>query len=619
MNQSTGAIPKQLQESHQQLLTMMRQGVSWSGFERYCFFVNTGSHDAGVERFADVSAGSGLDFLDDGRAISVVDWDHDGDLDLWVSNRNAPRLRFMRNNAPRTRGFLALRLEGDGSACNRDAIGARVRLLIDGPRATVPVRTDETFTPGEMPRQALFKSLRAGEGFLAQSSKWIHFGLDDARSVREAMVRWPDGQEETFVDLEPNHRYVLTRGSGRPRDLTTAARDLKLAVSTTPIAPVAVTSAIPMVALPILPDLVALGFDEKPMPVSLQADRQLFLTLWASWCLPCVGDLEQLRDRARDIQAAGIDVLALSVDGLGEDETKLSDTRRFIKRLKFPFTVARATPQLVDTLQQVHNQIFHTHRRLPLPTSFLIDGRGRLSVIYKGPFSVDDLLRDTGHGQLDRRERFRRSAPLAGRLVDDPHLERIDASADAGFYFRVGVWLKAIQGSHHRAKQSFHEAARLLPEFADAHYNLGVLSSEEHQDDEAQQHFNRVIEIDPAHAASLTAIGNLLEKRNDSIGAQMRYQQAIHADPTFAMAHYNLGLVQYRQERLSEAEQHFREAIRLDQDFSAAHNNLAGLLLRRGELHDAEHHYREALRLRPGNVHVQQNLEKVQKLLDKLQ
>ena len=98
MNQSTGAIPKQLQESHQQLLTMMRQGVSWSGFERNCFFVNTGSHDAGVERFADVSAGSGLDFLDDGRAISVVDWDHDGDLDLYVTNY----VQFDLANKPKT-------------------------------------------------------------------------------------------------------------------------------------------------------------------------------------------------------------------------------------------------------------------------------------------------------------------------------------------------------------------------------------------------------------------------------------------------------------------------------------------------------------------------------------
>ncbi|UCE01516.1 MAG: hypothetical protein JSW67_09500 [Candidatus Latescibacterota bacterium] len=80
----------------------------------------------GGVRFADVSAASGLDFNDDARAIASVDWDSDGDLDLWISNRTGPRVRFVRN-ANRTRNhFLALRLVGSQS--NRDAIGARLEL-----------------------------------------------------------------------------------------------------------------------------------------------------------------------------------------------------------------------------------------------------------------------------------------------------------------------------------------------------------------------------------------------------------------------------------------------------------------------------------------------------------
>ena len=129
--------------THLELSRMVREGRSWSGRERNCSFLNTGS-----ERFATVSAISGLDFPDDARAIGLVDWDQDGDQDLWVSNRNAPRLRFLRNDTPSGSHFLGLRLQGDGTTTNRDAIGARVEV------AGAAGRT-------------LLKTLRAGEGFLS--------------------------------------------------------------------------------------------------------------------------------------------------------------------------------------------------------------------------------------------------------------------------------------------------------------------------------------------------------------------------------------------------------------------------------------------------------------------
>ena len=49
---------------------MMEQGRSFSSHERNCCFLNMGG-----ERFATVSAVSGFDFPDDGRAIALVDWD----------------------------------------------------------------------------------------------------------------------------------------------------------------------------------------------------------------------------------------------------------------------------------------------------------------------------------------------------------------------------------------------------------------------------------------------------------------------------------------------------------------------------------------------------------------
>ena len=109
---------------------MLLQGRSFSGRERNVAYLNLGkstrsetaTNDA--EQFANVSGAIGIDFPDDGRGLVKVDWDGDGDLDFWISNRSAPRLRFLRNDIPQNKNSISLRLTGNGTSSNRDAIGA---------------------------------------------------------------------------------------------------------------------------------------------------------------------------------------------------------------------------------------------------------------------------------------------------------------------------------------------------------------------------------------------------------------------------------------------------------------------------------------------------------------
>ena len=124
VKQQVDKTAQSLQEKQGDLDRMIEQGRSFSGRERHCVFLNTGE-----QRFANVSAVTGLDFADDGRAVVAVDWDQDGDLDLWISNRNAPRLRLLRNDSPVGNRFLTLKLQGDGTSVSRDAIGTRIELV----------------------------------------------------------------------------------------------------------------------------------------------------------------------------------------------------------------------------------------------------------------------------------------------------------------------------------------------------------------------------------------------------------------------------------------------------------------------------------------------------------
>ena len=89
-NQETAGI------AGKEIFKLVREGVSWSGHERNSCFLSSGTSG----RFLNISEASGFAFPDDGRAMILTDWDGDGDLDSFISNRNAPQVRFLRNDIP---------------------------------------------------------------------------------------------------------------------------------------------------------------------------------------------------------------------------------------------------------------------------------------------------------------------------------------------------------------------------------------------------------------------------------------------------------------------------------------------------------------------------------------
>ena len=103
-------------------------------------------------------------------------------------------------------------MELAGVTSNRDAIGARVEATVgDG---------DST--------QTLIKTLRAGEGFLGQSSKIVHFGLGQSRQIESVTVRWPSGTVDRFAGLNVDGCYRLVEGSTQATAVLQANRQLDL-------------------------------------------------------------------------------------------------------------------------------------------------------------------------------------------------------------------------------------------------------------------------------------------------------------------------------------------------------------------------------------------------------
>jgi hypothetical protein len=169
---------------------------SLSGYQKKKLF-----HNERGQLFKEVAALHGVDSLRDGRGVAVADFDQDGRLDLFVSNADAaPHL--YRNVAPDSEAhWVSFLLEGVRS--NRAAVGAQIRLTAGG-------RTQLSFVNG-------------GNGFAAQSSSRVHFGLGSAEAIERVEVRWPSGEVQVFEDLAAGQFYQIMEGSQRPVPFTAKA------------------------------------------------------------------------------------------------------------------------------------------------------------------------------------------------------------------------------------------------------------------------------------------------------------------------------------------------------------------------------------------------------------
>jgi hypothetical protein len=144
--------------------------------------------------FTEVAIASGLRDTDSGKGLLVLDYDEDGDLDVFVANNGAaPRL--YRNEGGNTLGFLRVRLHG--STSTRDAWGTKLWM-----------RRAASGT-------AVVRELRGGNDFLGQSEAVAHFGLGASSDpVAELRVRWPSGVEQTLTDVAPNQTLDLLEPTG---------------------------------------------------------------------------------------------------------------------------------------------------------------------------------------------------------------------------------------------------------------------------------------------------------------------------------------------------------------------------------------------------------------------
>jgi len=342
------------------------QGASWSGREENRLFLNLNG-----KSFADISSLGTADFADDARGVGTVDWDGDGQLDLILRSRTAPRLRLMRNQNSNGGHFLALDLVGTTS--NRDAIGARVFVQLEG--------------------RNLRRTLHAGDSFLAQSSKRLHFGLGDATVAQEVKVIWPDGSENVYQNLDADKCYQLTQGSPSAalKRVRTAKQLAKAETKTlprngNPVVRIPLVEKIPMASVPIP------SFSNPARTVADLAGRPVLINLWGLTCANCLKEFQAFQRRQKQISSRGLQIVTLCTDPV----EKHADALERLKVFGLEQHGGYADDRFLGLLEGVIFEVLGTSTGTPLPTSLLLDAEGNLVAIYQGKVAVGNLLRDVG-------------------------------------------------------------------------------------------------------------------------------------------------------------------------------------------------------------------------------
>lgn len=158
------------------------------------------------------------------------------------------------------------------------------------------------------------------------------------------------------------------------------------------------------------------------------------------------------------------------------------------------------------------------------------------------------------------------------------------------------------------AETFWRRALKVAPEFAEAHFNLGVLYADSGRLPESAAAYRRAIALQPAMADGWRNLGIVLSRLGQGIEAEAACREALRLRPADPEDHYNLGVVLAAQGRSVEAEAAYRAALEFNPNHARAWNNLGILFSQAHRFAEAADIYRRAIAIAPELATLHNNL-----------
>lgn len=313
----------------------------WSGSERDQTFLNLGG-----SKFIKVSALSALNDPRDGRCFAILDFDHDGQADLVTTNLDFPSVRLFLNQInTENPSFLAIQLVGgnqksepDADWSNRDAVGARVEVVLDNDAR-------------------IFRERAAGAGLSSQNSSTLLTPLGPGRAARQVTVNWPSGKTTQITPASPDTLKNIRLKVYENPDQGPDGRGW-VASSYEPRGPTKASTSI-----------------AAAMPPFASAQPPAQLTLYvatATWCASCKGELPRLAQLRSRFDSTELRMVGVPIDPT-DDESKLG---KYEKQYQPAYQLLTSrSPEQIDWMTNLATRVLGGEA---LPFSALCDGEGQV-------------------------------------------------------------------------------------------------------------------------------------------------------------------------------------------------------------------------------------------------
>jgi tetratricopeptide (TPR) repeat protein len=420
---------------------------------------------------------------------------------------------------------VAFRLKG-GEKSNRDAIGARLKLTLSN-------------------GSELLQTLRAGSAFLSQSSKWVHFGIDPGAAPSSLHVIWPDGFEESFSGIVAGERYHIAEGGvlkkASPRAATLLGPARQRTIVPQPLGQMVLPGRIP------LPEFRYIPAGKSESAGLAPGEKPLFITLFSGTCKSCAEELNEFAREEERIKAAGLEVLALSVDKLVAGSDHLA-AGKLITTSKFPFPSGTITLLSADHLRFLLKSLYDFPASFSVPISLLLDEERRLFAIYRGRVSTDLILHDVAFSKASDNELRDLSVPFPGSWCTPP----IAPSKLAEFIANPFHSTFPDQGLRYlehalASPNSKIRSARLKGIVSEGYYQLALQEYSKGSKSKAAAYYKKTLAINPSNSDALTNFGALLGNQGKLNEAEAQFRMALELDPDNQVAKKNLELVIQKQ------------------------------------------------------------------------
>jgi hypothetical protein len=169
-------------------------------------------NDAG-KKFRDVSMASGLSHLQKGHGVSISDIDNDGDNDIFIVLGGAFPGDGFTNALFENPGFgnHGITIHLVGTKTNRNAIGARIRIVLD--------------ESGQ--KRTIYRWISSGGSFGGNSFRQL-IGIGKAEKIDLIEVNWPtSASKQSFRDVAIDQSIEITEGQPDFRNISAPTFRLK--------------------------------------------------------------------------------------------------------------------------------------------------------------------------------------------------------------------------------------------------------------------------------------------------------------------------------------------------------------------------------------------------------